>query len=253
MVCLRGRLKHYFVIICSFFLFWINFGCNADQSGTGADKQKRLTLVSKAYNYIGGGPGWFLAPSSCSGVIGVSSGNSKNTSGAVAWTIQVDDLGSFRQKIINSSPTEQTDWNQYTCVGSSNPCGFPFGSCVESNDAGMVCWSLIVNAMKDAGYSFSDPVLSCDYFNTHYPAVTNGFAPGDIVLYDWNKDGSYDHSGIITSTPVSDPKLFFVISVVNIIREFNLGAAEKRLGIFETITDSEGGDSDYNYKIVRPQ
>lgn len=163
-------------------------------------------------------------------------------------------LVSFRQRIKNSSIEDQSTWLQYGCVGAAKPCGFPFGSCAENEDAGMVCFSLIVNAMKDAGYSFSEDVGSCDYFDSHYSEVTGIVLPGDIVLYDWNQDGAYDHSGIITgNTAAADPKFFNVISVTNILREFNLGAAEKRLGIFEDLLPSEGGDSDYDWKIVRPE
>jgi hypothetical protein len=118
----------------------------------------------------------------------------------------------------------------------------------------MVCWSMVLLALREAGYSVPGPVSSCDYFNSVYPTVTSGFSVGDLVLYDWNRDGSYDHMGIITgNTGVPDPKNIFVISVTNVVPEFQLGAAEKRLGIFEDIPTNEGGSSNYNYKIVRPQ
>jgi len=171
-------------------------GCQRSQ--VPPDPVKNELLVRKAQLYLSGGPTWFLAPSTCSDVIGSSNGYSQNTAGAVAWSIQIDDLSSFRQRIYNSTPANQTSWLQYTCVGAQQPCGFPFGSCVNSEDAGMVCWSMVLHALRDAGYDVPGPVGGCDYFNSLYSEVTGVVRIGDLVLHDWNRDGSYDHMGIIS-------------------------------------------------------
>ena len=118
----------------------------------------------------------------------------------------------------------------------------------------MVCWSLVLHALRDAGYIINAGFIDCNTFSLLYPEVNGQRRHGDLVLYDWDKDGSYDHMGIISDYVTStDPKSHNVISVTNVVREFQLGAAERRLGCFEDIPINEGGDTDYNFKIVRPQ
>jgi len=57
---------------------------------------------------------------------------------------------------------------------------------------------MVLHALRDAGYDVPGPVGGCDYFNSLYSEVTGVVRIGDLVLHDWNRDGSYDHMGIIS-------------------------------------------------------
>lgn len=251
-------VKYLFICFVMIFIGCSNSGPNT--GGTGADKKKNITLVSKAKNYISGGPTWFLPAGDC--IFGAGNGTTQNLSGAIAYSqYAIDDLTTFRNKIINASRPDQSSWSEYSCVGANNPCGFPFASCLSiyDTDAGIPCFGLVVQALRDAGYNVPSPPdgggIDCNYLYSICNVVELPNIPriGDLVLYDWDKDNSYDHVGIITgNTDYTDQKFYLVISVIDLVREFQLGAAERRLGIFEDIPNSEGGDSDFNYKIVRP-
>lgn len=222
------------------------------------DKPLNATIAAKAYAYISGGPSWFIAPGPGTG------GTTQNTSGAVAWSGTGwlnggnvhETLESFRKKLGHSTPPMQNNWNQYICVGDTPPYGFPLGHLLGNgcNDAGMVCYVLVAQAMLDAGFTIdAGSVVSCDNFKS-YTQDTGVVKPGDIVLYDWDLNGVYDHSGIVTGhTDYADSKYYTVVSCQNLIRYFNDGAMEHRLGIFDDIPASEGGPgSNYNFIFVRP-
>ena len=59
------------------------------------------------------------------------------------------------------------------------------------------CYAMGGNPLPNIGFEhgFAGCQTAAYYFRTHNLIITNPIA-GDIVLYDWQGDGRYDHAGI---------------------------------------------------------
>lgn len=236
------------------------------QGGTGQDEQKNLTLARKASAYTANVQQWFMPPSSQTDGIGLTDGTTMNSAHAVAWAYtgltnggHQETLASFQLRVSHSSIQNQSSWNEYLCTGSNPPYGVPFGNLKQCPVAGMVCYVMVAQALLDAGYSLDvDKVLSCDDLRSLYSTVdlsVDIVKVGDIVLYDWNNDGTYEHVGIVTGhTDYADPKNYNVISCENLYTDFQYGAAETTLGFMDNIPNTQNGvGANYSYIFVRPQ
>jgi hypothetical protein len=231
------------------------------------DEPKYITLVRKARLYVTSADPWFIPPGGLGGAY--VDGSTKNSSGAVSWSQyartdngQQETISSFNRRLGKAGVSMQANWYGYLCIPDA---GYPKGDQNTSDpnnstycNTGFLCYVLVARAMQDAGYSI-DPssVGSCDAFSS-YQDVTSNPGIGDLVIYDWDVNGVYDHVGIITSTSGFQTD-YLVISALQLWEHFSYGAAEKRLGIFGT--SAAGGDfiyewstdwNNYHYKIVRP-
>ena len=180
-------------------------------------------------------------------------------------------MSDFGKRLALATPSNQTDWIQYQCFYDTYNnvlSGYPFGEATTVDDkgntvlcnVGMNCYNLVSHVLVDAGANI-DPVAvdaggGCSYFFSHYHLVASADVQlGDIVLFDFNKNGQYKHSGIITRTGgETDPKKFQMISSDGLVDYFNLGAAETTVGVFEDILSTHGGvaKDSYNIAFVRP-
>lgn len=244
----RKRLKVIFIIFIAFY-----FGCSADTSRLGDDPQRNKRLVSAARSYLHQPWDWFIPPAAR--VFGGGDGTLKNTSGAVAWANNGllnpdgghETIESFNHKIYWARKEDQSSWYEYF----DNPwqdAGWPGGMYedpgINNYKAGFICYALVAQALKDAGYDI-DPelIVSSDWFADQYPSVTGTAQVGDIVLYDFRRTGElpiWQHVGIITDITSGDPAHYSVVSSIGIVEHFLYGAAEKRLGIFGSA--ATGGD-----------
>lgn len=70
-----------------------------------------------------------------------------------------------------------------------------------------VSWCYAMGGVKLPNIGFKRGFAGCqtaaEYFKTHNMIVKIP-APGDIVLYDWQGDGRYDHAGIFIKHYVND-------------------------------------------------
>ncbi|HUV35799.1 MAG TPA: hypothetical protein VMX58_02545, partial [Patescibacteria group bacterium] len=123
-----------------------------------------------------------------------------------------------------------------------------------------ICYALTYRAANAAGYNIPKEYEPDDY--TWFNEVPAGSVEaGDIVLYDWEDDGSYDHIGIIADVTagqgVENELQYPVVNCIGIVEHFQFGAAEKRLGIFGS--EAYGGDfsswnplwEEWDYAIYR--
>ncbi|MBA4311187.1 MAG: hypothetical protein C0417_01015 [Chlorobiaceae bacterium] len=208
----RVSVKYLLLINFLWGILFFYSGCEnkePDSSQTNADQTKRQTLVNKVRGYLTDSPKYFIPPATTT-FPDWGNGTNTNGSGAIAWTSHAftnngthETKSSFKNRLDKATPKEltQTHWNQYMC--GNNDAGFPggpqnTGTSPTYCDAGMLCYVLVARALEDAGYSINvNYVGSCNFFST-WNDVTSTPNIGDIVLYDFNQDASYDHVGIIT-------------------------------------------------------
>ncbi len=236
---------------------------NPDTSGTGSDKTRGQVLAQRARNYLSNSWDWFIPPAPS--VWRGGDGSLRNQSGAYPWADQ--NLGETRttcnDKLSYARRPSQSNWSQYAQSASEPRAGWPQPP-GASNDhkAGFVCYLLVAQAMKDAGFEINpNQVPNADWF-LRYPVVSGAVQVGDIVLYDFHTPNSspvWEHIGIITDVSAGNQNQYSVVSSIGIVEHFSYGGAEKRLGIFGSA--ATGGDfSEWNsawepasLRIVRPQ
>jgi hypothetical protein len=224
------------------------------------DRQKNEVLVEHVQLYLRNCWSWFIPP--WPPVWEGGNGSLRNQSGAFPWADRNlaqtrDDCNS---RIYYATKTNQTNWSQYHDPPIDDRAGWPdtIGG-DPTHKAGFVCYAFVAQAMYTAGYDL-DPntVPSSDWF-LRYSVVTGSVRVGDIVLYDFDRDGSYDHVGIIVDVSAGNQDYYMVVSSIGIVEHFSYGAAEKRLGVFGSA--ATGGDfttwnpqwEPINKRIVRPE
>jgi len=212
----------------------------------------------QARSYLTGCQNWFIPPyhpypsDTNYKVVGGGDGTLKNTSGAYPWadvgllngdTVQETKDHCYEQIYYATKPS-QNNWSLYNTPPVDSRAGWPAGVAWNpsiQNKAGFVCYALVAQGLKEAGYNIvPNDVLSTDWFANNYPVVTGSVQIGDLVLYDFNRNRSYDHVGIITDVSATDQDHYLVVSSIGIVEYFSWGVAEKRLGIFGD--SANGGD-----------
>jgi hypothetical protein len=241
-------------------VLFVECGQNPDTSGLGRDKTPRETLPSMARRHLQNSWDWFIPPAPL--VFGGGDGSIRNQSGAYPWADQ--NLGFTRETcndgLYYARYPNQTNWSQYSFSASDPRARWPqpLGA-ANDHKAGFVCYLLVAQAMKDAGFDINpSEVGSVDWF-LRYPVVSGPVQPGDLVLYDFNTPPAYDHLGVITDVSAPDQDHFSVVSSIGVVEHFSYGGAEKRLGIFGST--NTGGDftvwnpdwEPVSKRIVRPQ
>ncbi|MBS4028169.1 MAG: CHAP domain-containing protein [Ignavibacteriales bacterium] len=235
-------------IIAFFFVVLLFVGGNCNPSTVPADPPKNKQLVSQAKLYLRTAWRWFIPDSTR--VFGGGNGTQFNDN-AVCWANNGllnlygghETISSFNTHMYYALKDNQTKWSQYFPTFSDS-AGWPGGEFPEyynnAHKAGFICYALVADALQDAGYGIdADTIYSCDWF-LRYPIVTGSAQEGDIVLYDFDRDSSYDHVGIIVDVSGGNQDNYMVISSIGIVEHFKYGAAKKRLGIFGSATS--GGD-----------
>ncbi len=261
------------ILISSFLLLmlFLFYGCQDNlKYQIPQDNTKNIELVRSARLYLQKCTySWFIPPSDL--VFGGGDGTQLNTSGAFPWAdcFLLNDGGTTQEtmetcnnKLYWSYNNDQESWYDYSKKSSIDGAGWPGGIVNGSKDhkAGFECFVFVAQALKDAGYDIiPESVQSCDWFAQNYPRITDAVQIGDIVLYDFDRDNSYEHVGIISDVTSTDKNYFMVISSEGIVEQFSYGVAERRLGVFGDA--AHGGDfstwkpqlEPYNTLIVRPQ
>ncbi|MEK7264325.1 MAG: hypothetical protein AAB071_07440 [Bacteroidota bacterium] len=249
-------------------LLFIGGDCsNTDTNGLKKDPPKNVLLVLQAKAYLSTAWSWFIPDSNR--VFGGGDGSLINQS-AVCWANNGllnlygghETISSYNSHLYYALKNNQKKWSQYF-PAFSDSAGWPGGESPNQNNnvhkAGFICYALVAQAMYGSGYGLDpDTVFSCDWF-LRYPVVTGIAQQGDIVLYDFDRDSSYDHAGIIVDVSSGSQDTYKVISSIGIVEHFKYGAAKKRLGIFGSATT--GGDfttwnpnwEPINKRIVRPE
>ncbi len=152
---------------------------------------------------------------------------------------------------------DQTEYNQYQKVDGS---GYPGISVEVSPDifqqepeplyqAGFVCYSYVVRAIRDAGININNSTSVNELINQLNRINTinsSTVMSGDIIAYDWDGDGYWDHTGVINDVSGNDPNDWSVFSSNGLVEYFEWGAREARLGAFRN--SAAGGYFDWwNY------
>jgi hypothetical protein len=221
---------------------------------TAADPVKNKQIALACSKYITGNPDYFQPPDQPGDLP-----TTKYTDGCVAWTPSIAygnppvifNIDNYLTRLKNATISQQTSWDQY--LRGAN-CGFP-GYVVDpitqnppqEYQAGFVCYAIVYNALKDAGFADSywgiGTPLNCDAIVQALDEVTdyNDAKIGDIVAYQWIVGPSVDHIGVITSmNGTTNPKENWkVISCIGTSQVFNWGAKPTKLGVFGN--QSDGG------------
>lgn len=94
-----------------------------------------------------------------------------------------------------------------------------------------VSWVYSMANIQLPKIGFSKGFASCQFFYEYVKKnnlITNDPEPGDIVLFDWNKDKRYDHTGIFVKW--IDSKSFYTIEGnTSIANQSNGGQVMKRV------------------------
>jgi hypothetical protein len=186
---------------------------------------------------------------------------------AVCWSSKGDNgppiivfeiVPSFNTKLKNAYEGEnQTNWDQYSCSGyePNEICGYPQGPTPVDEDriAGVGSCALINSVAIQAGYTCVTRTSDISDYKD-FPEVlgSHDITVGNVVLYDWEDNGTYDHIGIITVVNYDDWWKCDVISAIDFVEVFNYGVSEQRLNVFGDVS-FENWPSEWDnweYKVV---
>lgn len=249
---LVNLFKYYLVIILVALTF---ASCSATINNNAEDLENNKKIVSIAYSLTYGCPGYFIHPDV------YRPPNEpyliKSDKGRVAWTPSgimgasptgyfLENKDDFIRRLNKASVIAQSSYSQYQQIQGA---GFPG---VENNDgsqfpdrlyqAGFVCYAYVTRAIRDAGNTITNPASVnelVDQLAKVNEINENMVKTGDIVVYDFDNDGDWDHCGVINRIEGSNPEDWTVFSSIGLVELFEYGATETRLGVFQT--PSNGG------------
>ncbi len=243
-------MRSFKIIALSFLAYFIFIGGSCTKT-TPSDPTGNTKIALEANKYLTGCPTFFMPP-----IVGWSDGTQKNQSGAVAWTSNgitgnpgmVETKNRYIERLSLSSVANQTSWIQYQQIAGGGFPGVNNNTPNPEYQTGFVCYSLVYNSFKDAGYSnlWSSFPIDTDKLVevlTEYPA--SQARVGDVVVFNWDNGFSptwWDHAGIIVNIDAADPKNWLIVSSLGWIEIFNWGAQKTRLGVFGT---TNGGQMTY--------
>lgn len=238
-------------------------------------------ITNQAEKFLYGYPVFFIPPYPDDPLADPSK---KNITTAVAWTpaaltgplinnqLNFETKTRYIDKLNLATVGGQTSWNQYQEPSQPNGSGFPGYQEYDNGpqhpgaeyQAGFVCYELVRRAVNDAGYdSWEGAIFYSGAGGLSYDCTEitdlNSANIGDIVLFDWEDDGTRDHAGIIVEKigDGSNIKNWKIVSSIGIVEIFEGGANKTRLGVFGTTTN--GGQftywsqawNDWTFKVYR--
>lgn len=222
-----------------------------------ADPVGSIRIANEAEKFLYDGPDFFLPPSNVPGpgVFG-SDPTEKNQTTAVAWcpTILVGNpLGpetknGYIARLTLAGVENQTSWHEYQEEMGNPPSGYPGFLWegvtyypLQTYQTGFVCYSLVYRAILDAGFNpFNILPGSCNSLTNRLVGPNSGDPQtGDIVAYDFDLDGIYDHLGILVNIAGQNQNDWLVVSSIGLVEIFEYGAKKRRLGVFGTINGGE--------------
>lgn len=228
------------------------------------DPTIQLKIANEANKYLYDCPEFFMPP-----VFGNTNGTLKNQLGAVAWTpsgvtgnpSMVETKERYISRLTLATQENQTSWFEYQQLQNSGYPGMDNANPEITYQTGFVCYSIVYNAFKSAGYNlWSTFPVNCDALIEEMTEYSIEEAVvGDVVVFNW--DNSYgttgtwwDHAGIIVNKDATDPKDWLIVSSLGIIEIFKYGAKKSRLGVFGSTNGGEftSWDPDlenWSYKI----
>lgn len=242
------------VIISSTACFFISCGGGGQ---TTYDESGPLKIAQEAGKFLYGCPDFFFPPN----VYG-SDPYQQNQTSAVAWCpsilvsnpLSVETKNRYIQRLNSATHSNQQSWYGYLETPGNPPTGYP-GYYYYSGpniifvpeltyQTGFICYGLIYRAIIDAGYNpFNNVPQSVNALTNRLigpidPQI-NPPRVGDIVAYDFDDDGVYEHAGIIVNNTASNEKDWQVVSSIGIIEIFKYGAQKRRLGVFGSTNGGE--------------
>ncbi|MCF6269551.1 MAG: hypothetical protein L3J41_07565 [Melioribacteraceae bacterium] len=197
----------------------------------------------------------------------------KNLRGVASWTPTVVKVNNevitkdeYIQRLNLATEINQQTYSQYKVEPGA---GFPGFTYELSNTEylfptldfqnGYVCYAFVYRVNIDAGKSEAIPEDCDNIVANKTPALESEYSNeyqfnGDIVAYDWNNDGIFDHVGIIKDNSDPDVKNWRVLSSNGILEHFHYGVHEHRLEVFGTpprgnFSTWDPGLQDYTWKI----
>lgn len=93
-----------------------------------------------------------------------------------------------------------------------------------------VSWLYAQAGMQLPKIGFSKGFAGCQTAVAYFKKkgwITNDPVPGDIVFFDWNKDGRYDHTGIFVED-VSDDEFITIEGNTSLTNQSNGGQVMRR-------------------------
>jgi cell wall-associated NlpC family hydrolase len=241
--------QYFFVLILTILLI-----TSCSQKDVVDDSTGEGRIVREAGKFLYGCPSFFIPPYTGDPL---ADPTKQNISGAISWTpnpligasYDVETKDKYISKLNKATIQNQVNWNQYQQITGS---GFPGYEDANKNQhpdqiyqSGFVCYSLVYSAITDAGLDPWDEMFpgSAGALSYNLTEITqyNNAMVGDIVLFDWNNDGTRDHAGIIIEkigdgASIKDWK---IISSLGVVEIFEGGVKETRLGVFGTTNGGE--------------
>ncbi len=176
----------------------------------------------------------------------------KSDRGQVAWTPTgimgasptgyfLESKDTFIRRLNKASVSEQTSYSQYQQIQDAGFPGMVDNDGVQFPDrfyqAGFVCYAYVTRAIRDAGITINNS-LSVDETIDQLMKISiinaTTVKTGDIVAYDFNNNGEWDHCGVINVVDGNNPEDWTVFSSNGLVELFEYGATETRLGVFQS-------------------
>ena len=243
-------------IISKFSLILVVFsiivgGCS-NNIGNGTNSEYGKKVVKEAEKFTYGCPQFFYPKNEiCPLHYPENWTELKNRKTVASWTPTVVKVGDevitkdqYIQRLNLATEVNQQTYSQYKVEPGA---GFPGFQYILSDTEhlfptlefqnGYVCYAFVYRVNIDAGKSETIPE-NCDDIVGNKPnppayQYSNLYNfNGDIVAYDWNNDGDFDHVGIIIDNSDQDVKNWRVLSSNGILEHFNYGVSEHRLEVF---------------------
>jgi len=224
------------------------FSCATSNVGNDAvDPPANEKIVSIAYSLTDGCPAYFIPLEVYNPTDLV-----KSDRGRVAWTPTgimgasptgyfLESKDTFIRRLNNASIPDQTSYSQYQQIQGAGFPGMVDDNGVQSPDrfyqAGFVCYAYVTRAIRDAGFTITNPASVDELINqlTKINIINaTTVKTGDIVAYDFDNDGVWDHCGVINNVDGENIEDWTVFSSIGLVELFEYGATETRLGVFRT-------------------
>ncbi len=247
-------MKYHRLIAFSFLSYFILVGGSCQQT-IKTDLEGTVKIARQSEQYLLGCPDFFIPP------VEGSSGNLQNQTGAVGWCptmlvgnqLITEKKSDYITRLNLAKVENQTNWSQYQQIDGSPTSGYPGYYYYNgpqtvyvperTYQAGFICYSLVYHSIIDANYSpFNQIPLEVDDLVNRLAGPdtsTINRLEGDIVAYDWDLDGIYDHVGVLVDKSPSLADDWKVVSSNGIVEIFKYGAQKRRAHVFGT---TKGGE-----------
>jgi hypothetical protein len=251
-------MKELALIVWILILSLIVIGGSCEPVAKPFDPAGNIRIADEAGKFLYGGPEFFYPPN----VYWGSDPYEKNQTSAIAWcpTILVgnplgpETINSYISRLNEAKVDDQTSWYEYQQIMGNPPSGYPgylhyengeiVYDPIQTYQTGFVCYALVYRTIIEAGYNpFNLLPLNCNELTNRLvgPIDPQVDPPkvGDIVAYDFDLDGIYEHVGIIENNSASVKKDWKIVSSFGVIEIFKFSACKTRLGVFGSINGGE--------------